>query len=154
MTKRQRPPLVGQTSKRPAAKLTISALLGVGGADSDDDLAKLARRGLPADVIGEFARRTDVPAQELIAVAGINRRTLDRRVAGGEPLRPDESDRVMRIARVTAFAVSVFGPNAFTWLHEQNVALGDAEPFSMLDTDMGARMVEQVIGRALHGVFS
>ncbi|MGH9845548.1 MAG: antitoxin Xre/MbcA/ParS toxin-binding domain-containing protein [Blastocatellia bacterium] len=43
---------------------------------------------------------------------------------------------------------------ASLWLQEPNRALGLQTPLSLLDTDEGARRVEDVLIRIEHGVFS
>jgi putative toxin-antitoxin system antitoxin component (TIGR02293 family) len=43
---------------------------------------------------------------------------------------------------------------AARWLHTENRALGGQTPLALLDTDLGTRQVEEVLGRIEHGVFS
>ena len=43
---------------------------------------------------------------------------------------------------------------AAAWLHDPNRALGGPRPLDQLDTDLGARQVEQILGRIAHGVYS
>ena len=80
-------------------------------------------------------------------------RTMARRRLSRK-LDPVESDRLYRIARVAAQAVSVFGTEdqATTWLQRPNRALGGQLPIRLLDTDVGARQVEDVLGRIEHGI--
>jgi putative toxin-antitoxin system antitoxin component (TIGR02293 family) len=71
-------------------------------------------------------------------------------------LNPVESDRLYRLARVALMAIEVLGSHekAKQWLERPNRALGGETPLSLLDTDIGARQVEAVLGRIEHGVFS
>ena len=87
---------------------------------------------------------------------GIPQRTLTRRLSQGSNLTSAESDRTVRVARVFAQAVEMIGDrdNAVAWLGTPNRALGGERPFDQLDTDMGARMVEDLLGRIAHGVYS
>ena len=80
-------------------------------------------------------------------------RTLARR-RQARKLHPDESDRLYRIARVAGHAVSVFGAEdkAATWLRRPNRALNGELPIRLLDTDVGARQVEDILGRIEHGI--
>jgi len=81
-------------------------------------------------------------------------RTLARRKAAGR-LDPHESERVVRLAEVAAWAGEIFGEEgARQWLEEPNRALGGATPMTMLDTDVGADAVRDVLGRIEYGVFS
>jgi putative toxin-antitoxin system antitoxin component (TIGR02293 family) len=40
------------------------------------------------------------------------------------------------------------------WLRTPNRALGGERPLDLLDTDVGAREVEDVLGRIAYGVYS
>jgi putative toxin-antitoxin system antitoxin component (TIGR02293 family) len=67
-----------------------------------------------------------------------------------------ESDRLYRVACVIARAEEVLGSSqaAERWLKEPLPALGFETPLSILDTDEGAQMVCDLLGRIEHGVFS
>lgn len=68
---------------------------------------------------------------------------------------PEESSgRVMRLARVGTIAEDVLGSRekARRWLQKPNPALAGAVPLEQLDTELGARRVEGVLGRIAHGV--
>ena len=43
---------------------------------------------------------------------------------------------------------------AVAWLRRPNRALGRHVPLELLDNDLGARQVEDVLGRIQHGVIS
>jgi putative toxin-antitoxin system antitoxin component (TIGR02293 family) len=60
------------------------------------------------------------------------------------------------MARVFASAVELIGDEekAIQWLGTPNRALGGERPLDQLDTDMGARMVEDILGRIAYGVYS
>jgi putative toxin-antitoxin system antitoxin component (TIGR02293 family) len=78
------------------------------------------------------------------------RRRISRRLAA------DESDRLYRLARIAAQAFAVFGTEekASTWLRRPNRALDHELPLRLLDTDLGTRQVEDILGRIEHGVVS
>ena len=67
-----------------------------------------------------------------------------------------ESDRAVRLARVYAIAVEMIGEEekAVEWLSTPNRALGGERPLDQLDTDVGTRQVEDVLGRIAYGVYS
>ena len=94
-------------------------------------------------------------ADSISASLSLPKRTLARRKKQAR-LSADESDRLLRLARVAASAVDVFGDahNASAWLRKPNRALGNASPLSRMDTDVGVRQVERVLGRIEHGIFS
>lgn len=77
---------------------------------------------------------------ELVAsVLGIPPRTVARRKESRH-LNTQESDRLYRVARV--------------WLKSPNRALTCETPLDLLDTEIGARQVEDVLLRPNHGFFS
>ncbi len=72
-------------------------------------------------------------------------------------LTPGESDRLLRTARIFGLAVDLFAGDrtaARQWLQTPKRALGDATPLGYAATEVGAREVEELIGRAEHGVLS
>jgi putative toxin-antitoxin system antitoxin component (TIGR02293 family) len=91
----------------------------------------------------------------LARVIGLPARTLARRKKERR-LRADESDRLLRLARVAAVAEEALGAreNAGQWLQKPNRALGGVTPLELLDTDLGAEEVVAILGRIEHGVYS
>jgi putative toxin-antitoxin system antitoxin component (TIGR02293 family) len=67
-----------------------------------------------------------------------------------------DSDLTIHRNRVIARAEEALGDpgKADRWLHKMNAVLGGARPIDLLDTDAGARMVERVLGRIEHGIYS
>lgn len=121
-----------------------------------DDLTQLVREGLPAGSVTALAGRLDLGNTVLSRKLGIPQRTLTRRLSRRSRLTAAESDRTVRFARVYAGAVEVIGDEekAAEWLRTPNRALGGEQPMDQLDTDLGARAVEDVLGRISYGVYS
>ena len=65
-------------------------------------------------------------------------------------------DRTVRLARVYATAVEMIGnaDKASKWLRTPNRALRGDVPLDHLDTDLGAKEVENILGRIAYGVYS
>lgn len=121
-----------------------------------DQMRRLVRSGLPYKSFWFVVRLLHLDDEkEVAAITGMAPRTLARRRVS-RTLRPDESDRLYRLARVAARAVDVLGSNekAERWLKKPNPALGHEVPLRILDTDVGARQVEAILGRIEQGVFS
>jgi putative toxin-antitoxin system antitoxin component (TIGR02293 family) len=114
-----------------------------------------ARSGLPFASLTGLATRYDIPVLMLARVIGVPARTLARRKKERR-LRADESDRLLRLARVAAVAEDVLGESAHVgrWLQKPNRALGGVTPLDLLDTDLGAEEVVTILGRIEHGVYS
>lgn len=142
------------------ATLRIQEVLGgpetLGQAVSgEQDLIGIVRSGLPFAALESVTETLGHSIGALSASLLLTGPTLARRKEQGR-LTPAESDRVVRLARVAAIAVEVLGnPRmASAWLRKPNRALGDATPLSQMDTDIGVRQVERVLGRIEQGVFS
>jgi len=121
-----------------------------------EDLARLVRGGLPATTVVVLAEKLDIGNGVLSRKLGIAQRTLTRRLSCGARLTAAESDRTARLARVYANAVEMIGDEskAVDWLRTPNRALGGERPLDQLDTDLGARTVEDILGRIAYGVYS
>jgi len=120
------------------------------------DLAQLVRGGLPAGSVTALAAKLSLANAELSRKLGIPQRTLTRRLSRQGRLTAAESDRAARLARVYANAVEMIGGDerAIQWLLTRNRALEGQRPFDLLDTDVGAREVEDLLGRIAYGVYS
>ena len=119
------------------------------------DLITVIRRGLPATVIEVLTRTVKVSHAELARALGIPERTLARRKREGL-LSSEESGKLLRLARVVGRANEVFEDPvaALHWLKSPNAALSGAAPLSVLDTDIGAEIVMNTLGRIEHGVYA
>ena len=100
-------------------------------------------------------RNLELSSDKLVPLLGISKATLHRRQAEGR-LDVAESDRVVRFARLLGRAASVMESleNGRRWLLAPQVGLGGAIPLWYADTEVGAREVENLLGRIEHGVYS
>jgi putative toxin-antitoxin system antitoxin component (TIGR02293 family) len=114
-----------------------------------------ARAGLPYAALEAVAKRYEVPVARLAQVLGLPARTLARRKKERR-LSAEESDRLVRLARVTAVAEDVLETReiATEWLRAPNGALGSVAPIDLLGTDLGAEQVETILVRIDYGVYS
>lgn len=90
---------------------------------------------------------------ELYAIVA-PRRTLARRKEQGEDLSVAESDRVVRIQHVSGMAERIFGDHekAYRWLRERSRVLNEV-PLVMLQSETGARLVEEELHRIDYGIY-
>ena len=67
-----------------------------------------------------------------------------------------ESDRLYRLARIVAIANEYLGDHqrALRWLKRPNHSLGGIAPVAAIDTELGARQVENILGRIAYGGIS
>jgi len=118
----------------------------------DVDLQAAIREGFPQKVIEEVMEAADLSIKELAACLDLSSRSLQRRRREGRLARY-ESDRIYRLARIVALAKSSLGERdaATRWLKRPNRALGGKPPLAVIDTELGARAVENVLGRIAFG---
>lgn len=112
----------------------------------------LVREGLPLSVIDQAIADGRITAVELDRLA-LSRKTLaHRRILGS--LTPDQSDRLSRLLRTIEDAEATFGDRAkaHKWLRRPSAFLDGEAPLDRLDTDIGTRQVEAMLGRIAHGL--
>jgi putative toxin-antitoxin system antitoxin component (TIGR02293 family) len=111
--------------------------------------------GLPVRELEELQASLDLPMDQLAPKLGISIATIQRRKQQGR-LEPAESDRVLRFARLMGKAVALFGKeeDARQWLSSPQFGLGGAMPLDYARTEVGAREVENLLGRIEYGVYS
>jgi len=122
---------------------------------SDRDLREAIREGFPPQVVEELMRASGLTLKELAGALDLSPRSLQRRRRSGKLARY-ESDRLYRLARIVAIASEYLGDRerALRWLKHPNRALGGIEPVKAIDTELGARQVENVLGRIAYGGIS
>ena len=119
------------------------------------ELIRRIQKGLRFSELQTLQSTLDLPFEQLAAKLCISRSTLHRRKAAGR-LSPDESDKVMRLSRLVDHAAKVFGDveKARAWLKFPQVGLGGAVPLDYAQTEVGAREVDDLLGRIDYGVYS
>lgn len=145
-------PALPESAAEPDLWRRIEARLGTGPVRSEHDLARLVEARLPVQAATAMLAH-GLRDAELYALV-LPRRTLAHRRARGEPLTPEESDRLVRVARLTALAESVFGEaeRAWRWLRRPAHGLAGRTPLDQLATEAGARLVEESLVRIDHGL--
>ena len=130
-------------------------LLGLRSIETRELLHKI-EAGLPYRSFETLQKNLDLDAGELALLSGIRLRTLARRREEGR-LTPEESDRLLRVSRVFGRALSLFDGDlraVRTWISTPAPALAGRTPQAVATTEVGAREVEDLLGRLEHGVFS
>src|SRR6266542_2455060 len=131
-------------------KKTLSAK-----AKHPSDLIRQIQKGLRFSELETLQNSLEMPFEQLASKLSISRSTLQRRKAAGR-LSPDESDKVMRFSRLLEHATNVFGDvnKARVWLKFPQYGLGGAVPLEYAETEIGAREVDNLLGRIDYGVYS
>ncbi len=125
----------------------------VGGGTSAQALIDAVREGFPYRAFEDIREATAISSKKLAGLMGISERTLANRKRSGH-FTPQESDHLLRIARVYARAHDYFGSyeQASAWLKKPALALADETPLSLLDTELGAEQVMSLLGQLEYGV--
>ena len=118
-------------------------------------LVQVIQAGLPVKELEDLQASLGVPMEKLFPLLGISKATHHRRKASGK-LDASVSDRVVRFARLMGKAVEVMESeqNARLWLNSPQVGLGGAVPLAFATTEVGAREVEDLLGRIEYGVYA
>ena len=140
-------------SKKGLSKNSYILLLGLK-VTQIPELLECIKKGLGYDSWESFIRNTDLRKEDAASLVRISPRTLSRRKEEGR-LHPDESDRLIRAARIFGLTSELFDgdiDSARKWLTAAQPALGGSTPIEYASTDVGAREVESLIGRLEHGI--
>ena len=118
---------------------------------SDADLAAAVVAGIPLGALAAM-RKAGFSEREIERFV-IPSRTRRHHEARKEKLTLDESDRLVRLARIQALAEDVFEDpqKGNRWLREELGILGGKAPLELARTEAGARIVEQILGKIAWG---
>ena len=121
----------------------------------EGDLREAIREGFPPAVVEKVMEASGLTLKEVAGALDLSPRSLQRRRRSGRLAR-FESDRLYRLARVVALASEYLGDaeRARQWLKRPNRALGSVAPIAAIDTELGARTVENILGRIAYGGIS
>ena len=137
------------------------ALMGLTEPDSmadvptDFDLVSLIRSGLSGKVLERMMQYYDLPSTEMARLLHISDRTL-RRYEKDSLLDPEQSERLVELARLYAHGIDVFGSGSRfrRWLNSSVFSLGGERPIDLLDTSIGIGLLNDTLGRIEHGIVS
>ena len=123
-------------------------------AENTSELIHQLKDGLTTETFDRLKQQLQVSDNQLCRIIQIPKRTLDRRRIKGR-FKTDESERILRIARVFDMALSVFGKpeKARRWLKHPARGLDGQVPMEYADTGLGAQEVIDLLGRIDYGIF-
>lgn len=125
-------------------------------AQTSGELIRQLGRGFSFEAMRALESRSGIGLAEIASLIGLPPRTFARRKASGR-LTSDESEKLLRISAVFEQAVELFEGNragAIKWLTTPKKMLENETPLEYSRTELGAREVENLLGRLEHGVFS
>jgi putative toxin-antitoxin system antitoxin component (TIGR02293 family) len=127
------------------ARVQIGDWLGLRAPAAELDILRIVEGRLAPSAINRLAA-LGLERAEIDATV-IPSRTLQHRRSRREKLTIEESDRVLRVVRVLSSAEAVYGSRerALAWLRRENPRIEGRTPLSLLKTDTGSRMVEELL---------
>lgn len=148
----------GEAAKKASLGIVGVCVHGSSGTGKSFSVAKIIqalKAGLPVRELDDLRSNLDLPMDRLVPMLGISKATLHRRKNAGR-LDAAESDRVVRFARLLGRAATVMESldAGRRWLSSRQVGLGGAVPLEYAETEVGAREVENLLGRIECGVYS
>jgi putative toxin-antitoxin system antitoxin component (TIGR02293 family) len=143
----------GEVAHMNAANAQIGDWLGLESPATEGDILRIVEGRLASSVIKRLSA-LGLERSEIDAVV-IPSRTLQHRRSRREKLTVEESDRVLRVIRVLSLAESVYGTRerALGWLRKSNARLDGRAPLSLLKTDTGSRIIEELLIQIDEGMF-
>ncbi len=154
-TKALASPPKGRGRRKAVSFRNRGASLGLGASDTSG-LIRQIEAGFSFQTLLKLESHTGVNLSVLASLIGIPERTLARRKSTGK-LAPEESERLLRISSIFEKAVELFDgeiEEAVNWLTTPKKALNNQQPLIYSRTELGAREVENLMGRIEYGVFS
>jgi putative toxin-antitoxin system antitoxin component (TIGR02293 family) len=136
-----------------AANLQIGDWLGVQPPATETEILRMVEARLAPTVVKRLIG-LGLERSEIDAII-IPLRTLQHRRSRREKLTIEESDRVLRVIRALSLAESVYGARerALGWLRKPHPRLEGRTPLSLLKTDTGSRIVEELLIQIDEGMF-
>ena len=134
----------------------VQGLLGKAANGGTVTVVARLKKGLPYGAVEEFRRTSQLPLESIRCVMRVSARTLARQKVANR-LTPEASERLFRLSRIFDKTVGLFDGDAAAaraWLQSPNRALDQQSPLRLVESEIGAGEVEDLIGRLEHGVFS
>jgi len=112
------------------------------------------RKGIPFTAIRAVKAKLEMSDSEFAKILGMSLRTLHRKKETHQKLSITEGDRLYRVLRIFALAGEVLESDemAKRWLHKPQHGLGGRVPMELIQTEAGAREVEDLLEKIEFGV--
>lgn len=122
---------------------------------NESDFIDVIRKGIPKKAIDTLIDKTGIPVNEMAVLMRLSDRTL-RRYKPQTLLNPEQSERVVELARLYSRGEEVFGKlESFKeWMNSTVMALGNIKPKELLDTSLGIDILMNELGKIEHGIFA
>jgi len=134
--------------------MTIQALLKSESINQRTDLIAIARNGIKTKYIPAIQKFTSLTDKELSSILPISQRQLVR-YAPSHKLNKEITSHLIQLIELFQKGFKLFGQEKFRlWIRTPNKVLDNNLPMDLMDTSIGIKMIEDIIGRIEHGVYS
>lgn len=134
--------------------MTIQALLKSEKINKRTDLISLVRSGIKAKNLNSIQKFTSLSESELSHILPISKRQLER-YDSSHKLNKEITAHIIQIIELFKKGYKLFGEEKFSlWIRTPNKVLDQNRPYELMDTSIGIELIEDVIGRIEHGVYS
>ena len=135
--------------------LGLSGLPSFSKVNNTTDFISVIRSGIPKKALDSLLSNTGITVPEISKIIRTSDRTL-RRYAATQKLNPEQSERLIELAKLYSRGEEVFGSmEAFKeWMNSTVMALGNKKPKEFLDTSIGIDLLMNELGRIEHGIFA
>ncbi|NQY73729.1 MAG: DUF2384 domain-containing protein [Candidatus Margulisbacteria bacterium] len=116
----------------------------------------LIKKGLPIKTVEMLTDELAIPQYTTLQILDLPNTTFDTKKKREENLPPKSSSAAYRLYDTFMKAVALFDNNkdaARAWFSTKHAALSNHSPLEYCETEIGAKEVEQLIGRIKEGVF-
>ena len=138
----------------PGKEMFMLSVFEAPGQESPWISARDCRVGLPENGSFDFKDALMLTREELDQLLDVDVAKLAHEPSDGRTLDLFTRRRLVRCARTFALALHVLQDrqSAARWLKSRQPELGGSIPLKLLQTEVGARTVERVLGRMEHGL--
>ena len=130
------------------------------------DQVEIEREGLPAIVVAGLAQVMAVPRIRIFEMMNLPRATMEKKISDDEVLTGVANSRALNLLRLLAHAREILKDSTSAeaarfdvarwlgrWIETPQPALGGKKPADLLDTEIGASMVERTLGAVRSGAY-
>lgn len=118
------------------------------------DFVELSRKGISMKVLKKIQEFTSLSSKEIAQILPVSERQLVR-YSKDHILRKDISAHLIQIVKLFDKGYDVFSEDKFQrWIRSAIIVLNDKRPIDFMDTPIGINMLEDILGRIEHGVYS
>lgn len=135
----------------------LAGLLGLPDGATVLDVHDYIMQGIPLDQAASLQKQMAIDFETIGGINLIARlacKQVSSAALSGQRLSVDESDRLLRVLHVLVVAESLFGDRAkaLHWLSTPKQRFGCSSPIEMLNTHIGAGLVEELLVQLADGL--